>query len=872
MTGKALRAKESAPPGSANSNKNDQISLQVIQNIKDITGASEEDIRCMLLQCGNNPDETTSRLLENPFSVVGPKKKQQKKQKDEEKKKESSKVVTIQRQGGSGSARTHRGRGDRGDARDRRGDERPPRGGRGQAANGSVHKSYDDHPPSNGQTSDGWAASPADPGGEWESSPSEKARPVSSPAKPAGAPQTLSQPTTLGTTPQPIRTGWGPGKGGTMADLFKIPPPPAAPQEQSVDIPIEAAQSQPGPSVSMSADSQQQKAAEPAVSETEEEVQPLVDPVVEPLPRSTAVLPSTTPVSIPATQITPDTSVGSVSVTLPTIEAPATADMSQFLRPAALVEQPGTTSLFGSIQRPAQAHQPHQPYSIADDRPVPRVGGSLPQIQFGTPAPVPPPLMPESTPLPVASQAVPAQAGGLAAESSGGGGDLTQFFGNMKLSHAYEERKVPAEGGPASGPPPGIVDRRAPSTSHPGAKVAAPGAVPSQTHVMHNGVKAPQQAVPAPSKAAPREQPSFARNVATHTDGALFPQAAGKAGAATGSAATGAPATYPDQGTEYLGQTVTGYGGNYGGGTAVGQPNTASAYSAYPYNQNVPPYAQHQMAQQQQYANSQYGAAYGQHVEQAVPRPAAQQAASSKNVQGQTHQYDTSGYYQQQQGTGREYHQQVAPSHDYQQAPVAPAQEYPVQAGAREYPQQGHGRPGREYQHGPNAGTGKYSAAPPASQPAQVHQQGTQTGHAAQGQAPPAGPANAGPPGAAVPNASGIPAHQGQPSPYTNPNAQVYPGYNQGPYYPGFNPAHPYYNTQYPGYGAPGSQNVAGYAVGSGYGGGWLVSINISSSLIKERIRELLSTTKPALWVRTMLESSKCNRRRMSTRMVARLG
>jgi hypothetical protein len=54
-------------------------------------------------------------------------------------------------------------------------------GGRAQAANGSVAKVHDDH--SLLQSTDSWAASNADAGGEWDSPPGDKAAPGASPAR-----------------------------------------------------------------------------------------------------------------------------------------------------------------------------------------------------------------------------------------------------------------------------------------------------------------------------------------------------------------------------------------------------------------------------------------------------------------------------------------------------------------------------------------------------------------------------------------------------------------------------------------------------------------------------------------------------------------
>ncbi len=65
MTGKAPRTKEAAPTGATNGNRPASITDQVIQTIKDVTGATEEEIDYMLIQCNFNPDETTSRLLES---------------------------------------------------------------------------------------------------------------------------------------------------------------------------------------------------------------------------------------------------------------------------------------------------------------------------------------------------------------------------------------------------------------------------------------------------------------------------------------------------------------------------------------------------------------------------------------------------------------------------------------------------------------------------------------------------------------------------------------------------------------------------------------------------------------------------------------
>jgi GBF-interacting protein 1 N-terminal len=183
MSGRAPRTKEPVPTLVANG-RPDSDSKLVVQNIKEATGASEEEILDMLKQCQYDADETTSRLLESmsmasqlccPFgSIAGAcdltwelwcrsifcfcsEEEATKEtgevgsgdgrlgcfclvsscipifdyvpQKEEERKKESAKVVEVRRQTGGSSSRSHRGRGDRGEGRDRRGDERPARGG-----------------------------------------------------------------------------------------------------------------------------------------------------------------------------------------------------------------------------------------------------------------------------------------------------------------------------------------------------------------------------------------------------------------------------------------------------------------------------------------------------------------------------------------------------------------------------------------------------------------------------------------------------------------------------------------------------------------------------------------------------------------------
>ncbi|CAK0752488.1 hypothetical protein CVIRNUC_002150 [Coccomyxa viridis] len=190
--------------------KGEGPSRKTIETIKDATGASEEDIMVMLQECNNDVNETTSRLIDNPFSqVLG--KKDKKKKKEEERKKDGSKVIEVRRQPntGQGGDRRNRDRGPR-NSLDRNGPDKATGRGRAQPA-----RQEEDPTPL------------VLNGGDLQPNDDAKAVPVPEPA---------SQRTTYSrapgppgsSTPTPAATNvWGGKK--NWADMLKQPQAPAAP-------------------------------------------------------------------------------------------------------------------------------------------------------------------------------------------------------------------------------------------------------------------------------------------------------------------------------------------------------------------------------------------------------------------------------------------------------------------------------------------------------------------------------------------------------------------------------------------------------------------------------------------------------------------
>ncbi|CAL8462329.1 g1862 [Coccomyxa elongata] len=214
MAARSRRGAGSSAETQKENGKGESLNRKTIETIKDATGASEEDIMVMLLECNNDINETTSRLIDNPFSQVF-NKKQKKKQREEERKKDGSKVIEVRRQPSTGQGdRRNRDRGPRGSL-DRNG---PDRNGSRAAKTGSAKPAEDGLPVE-----------------EAGSGPAEEQRPAPlpepTPAKPTysrapGPPQPAAAP-----SPQ---SSWQPEIGRptgrkTMADLFKQPPAPAAP-------------------------------------------------------------------------------------------------------------------------------------------------------------------------------------------------------------------------------------------------------------------------------------------------------------------------------------------------------------------------------------------------------------------------------------------------------------------------------------------------------------------------------------------------------------------------------------------------------------------------------------------------------------------
>ncbi|EIE24123.1 hypothetical protein COCSUDRAFT_65755 [Coccomyxa subellipsoidea C-169] len=213
MAARSRRGAGSSAETHKENGKGEGLNRKTIETIKDATGASEEDIMVMLLECNNDVNETTSRLIDNPFSQVF-NKKQKKKQREEERKKDGSKVIEVRRQPSAGQGdRRNRDRGPRGSL-DRNG---PDRNANRAARTGS--------------------GKPAEDGSHAEeavSAPTEEQRPTPLP-EPTPAKPTYSR---APGPPQPAAaappSSWQPAVGSTpgrktMADLFKRPPPPAAP-------------------------------------------------------------------------------------------------------------------------------------------------------------------------------------------------------------------------------------------------------------------------------------------------------------------------------------------------------------------------------------------------------------------------------------------------------------------------------------------------------------------------------------------------------------------------------------------------------------------------------------------------------------------
>ncbi|KAK9906517.1 hypothetical protein WJX75_003232 [Coccomyxa subellipsoidea] len=209
MAARSRRGAGSSAETQKENGKGDGLNRKTIETIKDATGASEEDIMVMLLECNNDVNETTSRLIDNPFSQVF-NKKQKKKQREEERKKDGSKVIEVRRQPSTGQGdRRNRDRGPRGSL-DRNG---PDRNSNRAARTGSAKAAED--------------GSHIEEAG---SAPTEEQRPAPLPEPSPPKPTYSRAPGPQQPAPAVPQSSWQPPTGRkTMADLFKQPPAPAAP-------------------------------------------------------------------------------------------------------------------------------------------------------------------------------------------------------------------------------------------------------------------------------------------------------------------------------------------------------------------------------------------------------------------------------------------------------------------------------------------------------------------------------------------------------------------------------------------------------------------------------------------------------------------
>ncbi|KAK9815005.1 hypothetical protein WJX73_004668 [Symbiochloris irregularis] len=217
----ATRARRgSGTTASAKDNGKDTHLERKVEAIREATGAAEEDIKLMLAECNNDVNETTSRLIDNPFTEVKTKKSTAK-AREEGRNKEGSKVIEMRRPDAGGSGRG-RGRGERpGRSFDRSGDRPHDRARSGRGPSPSISSSK---PHENGAVASETSV-------DRDHLHAEEDKPIAAPIQrptysrapgPASAASTADH-----SYHEPIRAAPGTPGAPLMSDLFKKKDPPA---------------------------------------------------------------------------------------------------------------------------------------------------------------------------------------------------------------------------------------------------------------------------------------------------------------------------------------------------------------------------------------------------------------------------------------------------------------------------------------------------------------------------------------------------------------------------------------------------------------------------------------------------------------------
>lgn len=157
---------------------------KIVENIREATGASDEDIKAVLAECNNDVNEATTRLIDNPFSKVVSKKDRRKEKEEQAKKERAAESKKNHFSGPKGG----------------KGGNKGASGGRGRSGAGRKE---------NGQ--------PAKNGPKQEQAQKGAAPAAQAAAEPKEAPPASALP---------------PRSGRTMADLFKKPAPQQQPPER----------------------------------------------------------------------------------------------------------------------------------------------------------------------------------------------------------------------------------------------------------------------------------------------------------------------------------------------------------------------------------------------------------------------------------------------------------------------------------------------------------------------------------------------------------------------------------------------------------------------------------------------------------------